>query len=287
MKKLLTFGAVVVLSLSMLAGCGNSTSNETTAESSAEQSSDATVDETEHTHNYTETITVEATCTENGTVSFVCECGDSYTEVITATGHVFNEYVYNEDATFTADGTETATCACGETDTRTKSDSKLEYTYTDLDKTMYAKSSVNVRSLPSTDGEKLGGLSKAQEVHVTGQCNETSWYRIDYNGSVAYVSNSYLVNDKPVEETRAPEEPTQPSQPEECPYPLYTIIDEGSNVYTYDVYGEGTSRILEIVHLMCERYGCYANSPELKLYSQDMGYYNGKLVKLIGYKYEP
>lgn len=101
------------------------------------------------------------------------------------------------------------------------------YTYTDMDKTMYAKSSVNVRSLPSTDGEKLGGLSKAQEVHVTGQCNETSWYRIDYNGGVAYVSNSYLVNDKPVEETPAPEEPVQTSQPEECPYEMGVWYDMG------------------------------------------------------------
>lgn len=75
------------------------------------------------------------------------------------------------------------------------------YTYTDLDKTMFAKQSVNVRSLPSTDGEKLGALSFAQEIKVTGQCNETKWYRIDYNGSVAYVSNNYLVDEKPVAQT--------------------------------------------------------------------------------------
>ena len=75
------------------------------------------------------------------------------------------------------------------------------YTYTELNKTMYAKSSVNVRNLPSTDGEKIGSLSKAQEVKVTGQCNETKWYRIDLNGTVAYVSNSYLVDTKPAEET--------------------------------------------------------------------------------------
>lgn len=75
------------------------------------------------------------------------------------------------------------------------------YTYTDENKTMYASQAVNVRSLPSVEGEKVGGLSLAQEVAVTGQCNETSWYRIIYNGSEAYVSNSYLVSDKPVIET--------------------------------------------------------------------------------------
>lgn len=77
----------------------------------------------------------------------------------------------------------------------------LTYTYTDLDKTMYAKQSVNVRSLPSTDGEKLGALTYAQEIHVSGQCNETKWFRIDYNGNVAYVSNNYLVDEKPVAQT--------------------------------------------------------------------------------------
>lgn len=121
---------------------------------------------------------------------------------------------------------------------------KPAYTYTDMDKTMYAKSSVNVRSLPSTDGEKLGGLSKAQEVHVTGQCNETSWYRIDYNGGVAYVSNSYLVNEKPVEETPAPEEPVQTSQPtvESFPYALLSPWYDATEdcVYYYFYLGQST-----------------------------------------------
>jgi len=58
-----------------------------------------------------------------------------------------------------------------------------------------------LRLLPSTDGNKLGGLSWSQEITVTGQCNETSWYRINYNGVEAYVSNNYLVDTKPLEET--------------------------------------------------------------------------------------
>ena len=68
-----------------------------------------------------------------------------------------------------------------------------------MDAIMYAKQAVNVRSLPCTDGEKMGGLAYAQSVTVTGQCDETKWYRILYNGEVAYVSNNYLVAEKPVE----------------------------------------------------------------------------------------
>lgn len=74
-----------------------------------------------------------------------------------------------------------------------------EYTYTEMDKTMYAQKSVNVRDLPTTDGQKLGALALNQEVNVTGQCAETAWYRIAYNDGVAYVSDKYL-GDAKVEE---------------------------------------------------------------------------------------
>ena len=84
---------------------------------------------------------------------------------------------------------------------------EAEYSYSDMNQTMYASQSVNVRNLPSTDGDKVGGLSAAQAVAVTGKCNETGWYRIEYNGGEAFVSDSYLVNEKPVQQ----EPTTQPS----------------------------------------------------------------------------
>lgn len=73
------------------------------------------------------------------------------------------------------------------------------YTYTDMSETLYATSTVNVRNLPSADGTKLGSLSKNQEVKVTGKCNETNWYRIEYNSDIGFVSNSYLSKDKKAE----------------------------------------------------------------------------------------
>ena len=78
------------------------------------------------------------------------------------------------------------------------------YTYTDMTATMYAKQTVNVRDLPSTDGNRVGGLSTNQEVAVTGQCNETGWYRIEYDGQTAYVSNNYLSDTKIEVATPAP-----------------------------------------------------------------------------------
>lgn len=95
--------------------------------------------------------------------------------------------------------------------TKQEGTTKAKFTYKDLNKTMYAKSTVNVRSLPSTDGDKLGSLSKGKEVKVTGQCNETNWYRIEFNDKVAYVSNTYLVAEKPVETTTKPNNTTKPT----------------------------------------------------------------------------
>ena len=75
------------------------------------------------------------------------------------------------------------------------------YTINALESTMYAKSAVNVRNQPSTDGEKVGRLSYGQEVTVTGQCEETGWYQIELNGEAAFVSNNYIVAEKPATTT--------------------------------------------------------------------------------------
>lgn len=70
------------------------------------------------------------------------------------------------------------------------------YSYAELSQTMYAQSTVNVRDLPEQTGAKLGSLSTNQEVTVLGQCNETGWYKISYNGGEGFVSDSYLGTEK-------------------------------------------------------------------------------------------
>ena len=209
MKKRILGILLGVMLVSVCVGCGaESTATEqtevaqtnATEESAPEQTTESTATpeatEEPHTHNYTEEITTEATCEADGLKTFTCECGDTYTEAIVASGHNYENYVYNDDATYLADGTETATCICGLTDTRTKEGSKLEYTYTEMNATMYATQTVNVRNLPSTDGEKIGSLSTNQEITIIGQCNETSWYKFELDGQTAFASNSYLSTEK-------------------------------------------------------------------------------------------
>lgn len=75
------------------------------------------------------------------------------------------------------------------------------YTYSELNQTMYAKSAVNVRDLPSTDGKKIGSLKASQEITVTGKCDQTGWYRFDWNNTTGYVSDKYIVSKKPAVNT--------------------------------------------------------------------------------------
>ena len=123
----------------------------------------------------------------------------------------------------------------------TEQTAESEYTYTDMSATMYATQTVNIRTLPSTDGEKVGSLSTNQEIAVTGQCNETSWYRFEYNGSTAYVSNSYVSDTKievaaaepaaeqaaPAQKTASASTSTASSIPNASAYPVGVWTDMG------------------------------------------------------------
>ena len=77
------------------------------------------------------------------------------------------------------------------------------YTYSELSQTMYAKSAVNVRDLPSTDGKKIGSLKASQEITVTGKCDQTGWYRFEWNNTTGYVSDRYIISEKPAVNTVA------------------------------------------------------------------------------------
>ena len=79
------------------------------------------------------TVTTPATCTTPGVKTYTCQTHSAHTKTqeIPALGHQFETYVYNNDATTKADGTETAHCThpgCTVTDTRTAKGTKLEAT---------------------------------------------------------------------------------------------------------------------------------------------------------------
>lgn len=71
----------------------------------------ATGGDSSHTHSYTAVVTTAATCTTAGARTYTCDCGDSYTEEIPATGHTYADGVcsicgaknpdYEEEVTLT------------------------------------------------------------------------------------------------------------------------------------------------------------------------------------------
>lgn len=134
-----------------------------------------------------ETNKTESSTTENSTIS---------TETTEESGS--SELEESEESTEQSTQIENNT---EEIDSEEATEEKITYTYNDLDKEMYVTSGVNVRDLPSRDGEKLGELSKGDKVEVTGKCNETGWYRIKYKNTTAYVSAKYLSDTKPKEES--------------------------------------------------------------------------------------
>ena len=113
------------------------------------------------------------------------------TETIESTTEAEEEKLTIEESTEST--TETDVNASTET---SEAENAPAFTYTDKSGTLYVTQTVNVRDLPDTSGNKVGSLKTNDEVTVTGQCNETGWYRISYDGAVAYVSNAYVSSEK-------------------------------------------------------------------------------------------
>lgn len=130
-------------------------------------------------HEHTREIVVEATCTEDGSKTVVCEdCGETLsTEVIPATGHSFGDWTVTKEATCFEDGEETRTCSvCKHVETRpifANSDHCPSKAFSDLDAKAWYHEGVDyalTNSLMNGVGggrfEPDGQLTRAQLVTV-------------------------------------------------------------------------------------------------------------------------
>ena len=211
-KRLLIILTTITLSTALLVGCGNK----------QEEIPQAT----------TEEIAPEKTEEETA----------SPTEVAEQTPEATTEPV--EETTNEPEPTEIAELEPTEEPTP---EPQAIYTYTDMSATMYAQQTVNVRDLPDTSGNKIGSLSTNNEIIISGQCNETSWYRFEYNGNVAYVSNKYVGENKVEvqqqatanngsEQAQAPSTPASNSGDWKTLYSAGTWYDMGEFVFIIE-YG--------------------------------------------------
>ena len=222
MKKRLLGLLLGVMLISVCVGCGaeNTTTEPTETVETTATTQESTVEQTEET---------TATTTES-------------TEQTTEVTEEASEEVETE--TETTEPMETVTPEPTEEPTP-EPEPQAIYTYTDMSATMYAQQTVNVRDLPDTSGNKLGSLSTNDEITISGQCNETSWYRFEYNGSVAFVSNKYVGENKveiqapannDSEQSQAPNTPASNSGDWKTLYSAGTWYDMGEFVFIIE-YG--------------------------------------------------
>ena len=87
--------------------------------------------------------------------------------------------------------------------------------FTDVNETVYATGTVNLRSGPSTAHDKVGSLNKSDSVTRVGigTADAEGWSRIQLSdGSIVYVSNKYLSTTKPVVQQQQTSKPSSGQQ---------------------------------------------------------------------------
>ncbi|MBO5342335.1 MAG: SH3 domain-containing protein [Lachnospiraceae bacterium] len=222
MKKRLYLALLVTLTTAfVLTGCSAETGEETTenitSEEVMEETETSEVEET--TEDVAEPTTEETTETETSE-------------------EVVEETETSEVEETTEDVAEPTTEETTETDTSEEIAETPAYTVTDMEKTMYAQRSVNVRTGPTTDYEKLGALNTNDEIKVTGQ-SDNGWYRIEYNGNTGFVSNNYL-GDAKVVVNNTPATPTTPTTPSVDTSNAPTRTVNGDTRYAFRTTANGT-----------------------------------------------
>lgn len=161
-KRIIAFILAAVISVTMLASCGQV----------AEQPVDGIVTDAPEVSDVPEvTDTPEVTTTEATT-----------TEATTT----------EPDVTTTEPTTTEATTS--ETEPTTEAE---EYTVEDMSAIMYVSiSSLNVRSGPSADYDKVTVVREGDSLTVTGRAS-TGWYRVVVDGKEGFVSSTYVTTEKP------------------------------------------------------------------------------------------
>ena len=67
--------------------------------------------------------------------------------------------------------------------------------FTDVDETVYATDTVNIRAAADKDSEAVGKLRTGASIRRTGIGE--SWSRVDYNGQTCYIASEYLTTEEP------------------------------------------------------------------------------------------
>lgn len=88
------------------------------------------------------------------------------------------------------------------------------YSFTSVNETVYATSTVNIREGFSADTDKLGSLGRGQSVKRVGigTGDAEGWSQVEFNGQTAYISSDYLSLTKPAAQSSGSNSGSQTSQ---------------------------------------------------------------------------
>ena len=156
---------------------------------------------TPHEHSYTLSEVKQATCITDGTETYTCSCGDSYTKTNKATGHNWDEGKITTKPTCTTEGTKIFTCKnCGEI--KTESVEKTDHNY-------IWETNGNTRTMKCSCGATKGVTEtcyngywgyydSAMATELFNQCNasrqEAQYVEYDAIGNIVYNGNVQAVS---------------------------------------------------------------------------------------------
>jgi len=131
MKQILLLILVLTLLLALNA-CGKDKEPDPTVGQTTVTTDPPVTTQPPHTHNYTSEVTAEPSCTEDGTCTFTCSCGDSYTEAIPADGHVWGQWEIETNALVGKPGSEKRSCSvCSESETQERTANAIANSFYD------------------------------------------------------------------------------------------------------------------------------------------------------------
>jgi uncharacterized protein YraI len=225
MKKLFTITLSLALTISMLSACGGSSESEdttkadtakavsaetnipdtteTTAPTDTEDTSELrelTEDELEiifmnaHAESYVDYFDKRESLSEDELIDFELSLVQSEIDEMSKTEKVKAPEDLRERFIDWYPIADDADDASTSTSNNTSTSTPETSLFTSVSETVYATSTVNIRSSYSTSSTKLGSLSAGSSIQRTGigTGSAEGWSQVNYNGVTCYIKSSYL-----------------------------------------------------------------------------------------------
>lgn len=159
-----------------------------------------------HVHSFGESARTDATCTVTGSVTYSCECGDSYSETLNKVSHTIGDFIVDKDATCTETGSKHKECSVCNTTTETETINALGHSYGEavvVDATCEANGSSTITCTTCNHSENTvitaTGHNYVEKEKVNATCEadgsisyECSNCKNTYSDSIVKLNHEYV-----------------------------------------------------------------------------------------------